>query len=185
MSIDSNYNKFTYEHYVLIPNDGKQHEIVDGDHYVNPAPNSYHQLISGRIYFQLYSQITLGKLGWVFVAPIDVQLSSFDIVQPDLVVVLNDRKSILTKSKIAGVPSLIIEILSPGTVNYDRELKKQLYQRSEVPEYWIVDPDEELIECLVLKDRKFVHQTLSTSHVPIHVLPTASINTDGLWDFDF
>lgn len=185
MSIDPNFNKFTYEHYVLIPNDGNRHEIVDGDHFMNPAPNSYHQLISGRLYFQLYSQITLHKLGLVFVAPINVQLSEFDIVQPDLVVVLNDRKSILTKPKIDGVPSLIIEIVSPSNANHDRDLKKKLYQRVEVPEYWIVDPDAELIEQFVLEGQRFVQKKTVGGEIPIQIVPKVSINTTGLWNFDF
>ncbi len=99
MATDLNFNKFTYEDYVLIPNDGNRHEIIEGDHYMNPAPNAYHQSVSGRLQYQLYSRIELNKLGYVFNAPFDVQLDEFNIVQPDLVVVLNDRKSILSKQK--------------------------------------------------------------------------------------
>ena len=185
MSVDPNFNKFTYEHYVLIPNDGKRHEIIDGDHYVNPVPNLYHQTVSQRIQTQLVLQISHKKLGWVYAAPVDVQLTKFDVVQPDLVVVLNDRKPILTKQKIDGVPSLIMEILSPGNASHDRELKKQLYQRAGVPEYWIVDPDEKTIEQYVLEESRYVSRAVTSTRISLSVLPEVLINSEGLWDFDY
>src|SRR5260221_13698701 len=79
--------KLGYAHYVCFPNDGQRHEIISGDHYVNPAPSSYHQIVAGNLYFQLYSQIKLRGLGTVLFSPIDVQLSDHDIVEPDMVVV--------------------------------------------------------------------------------------------------
>lgn len=74
-------------------------------------------------------------------APIDVQLSDNDVVQPDLVVVLADNR-IITQTRVRGVPDLIIEILSPSNRKHDTGLKKQLYEQFAIPEYWIVDPDE-------------------------------------------
>lgn len=185
MSVDPNFNKFTYEHYALFPSNGQTHEVIDGDHFMNPAPNLYHQTISKRILLQLELQIELQKLGWVYDAPTDVQLTEFDIVQPDLVVVLNDRKSILTKQKIDGVPSMIIEILSPGNASQDRQLKKQLYQRTEVPEYWIIDPESKTIEKYVLVKRQYKLVASPDVKIPVDLLPQVLINTEGLWDFDY
>lgn len=182
MSVDSNINKFTYEHYALFPADGKRHEIVDGDHYMNPAPNLHHQTISRRIEFQLYTQIEQKNLGWVFDAPCDVQLTDFDIVQPDLVVVLKDRQAILTDQKIDGAPDLIIEILSPGNASYDRTLKLQLYQRTGVTEYWIVDPSEESIEQYVLEEQQYVRRETG-AEIAVHVLNDVVVRSEGLWDF--
>ena len=92
--IDSK-TKLTYEDYALLPDDGKIHEIIDGDHYMTPAPATYHQTLSRRIQFQLYRQIEEKDLGFVFDAPTDVQLSDIDIVQPDLLVIHASRKSII------------------------------------------------------------------------------------------
>ena len=140
-TIRNSPTKLTYNEYVLFPDDGKRHEIIDGRHYMNAAPVPRHQAISRHIQFQLYQQIELTKLGQVINAPIDVQLSDNDVVQPDLVVVLADNR-IITQTRVRGVPDLIIEILSPSNRKHDTELKKQLYEQFAVPEYWIVDPDE-------------------------------------------
>jgi Uma2 family endonuclease len=88
-----------------------------------PAPSTYHQTVSGRLQYQLYTQIELKKLGVVFYAPVDVQLSEFDIVQPDLVVVLEANR-IITPSKIKGTPDLLIEILSPSSIENDQVTTK-------------------------------------------------------------
>jgi len=136
--------KLTYDHYVLFPNDGNRHEIIDGRHYMNAAPNPRHQAVSRHIQFQLYEQIELKGHGEVINAPIDLQFSDCDVVQPDIVIVLKANR-IITPTKIKGVPDLVIEILSPSNRDHDRELKRQLYEQSQVPEYWIVDPDEQTV----------------------------------------
>ena len=140
--------KLTYNEYVLFPNDGQRHEIIDGRHYMNAAPVPRHQAISRHMQFQLYEQIESTKLGQVINAPIDLQLSDVDVVQPDLVVVLAGNR-IITQTRVRGVPDLVIEILSPSNRKHDTELKKQLYEQFAVPEYWIVDPDE----CVVIRYR--------------------------------
>lgn len=140
--------KLTYNEYVLFPDDGNRHEIIDGRHFMNAAPVPRHQAISRHIHNQLYQQIEVNKLGEVIYAPIDLQLSDVDVVQPDLVVVLAGNR-IITQTRIRGVPDLVIEILSPSNRRHDTELKKQLYEQFAVPEYWIVDPDE----CIVWRYR--------------------------------
>ncbi|WP_182865585.1 Uma2 family endonuclease [Rhodopirellula sp. JC639] len=143
--------KLGYAHYVCFPDDGRRHEIIDGDHYVNPAPSTYHQTVSKRLQHQLYTQFELAGKGLVFDAPADVQLTAHDIVQPDLVVILSAKTQMITPTKIKGVPDLIVEIISPSTSDNDRKLKKDLYQRVGVTEYWIADPFEHAIEQWVLQ----------------------------------
>jgi hypothetical protein len=78
-----------YAAYAAIPEDGKRHEIIDGEHFVNPAPNLYHQEVSRHIQFQLYTQIELTEQGKVINAPVDLQLyensgiPEYWIVSPD------------------------------------------------------------------------------------------------------
>jgi Uma2 family endonuclease len=147
--------KLTYDDYVLLPEDGKIHEIIDGEHYMTPAPETYHQTLSGRIQFQLYEQIQERELGVVFTAPTDVQLSEIDIVQPDLLVILAARKSIVSPAKVIGPPDLVIEIISESTGRKDRELKLGLYQKARVPEYWLVDPKSQQITVYHLKGGRY------------------------------
>ena len=96
----------------------------------------------------------------MFNAPTDVQLTETDIVQPDLIVVLAARARMITPTKIKGVPDLIIEILSPSNADYDRRLKRDLYERAGVAEYWVVDPSEHRIDQFVLSDGAYARSAV-------------------------
>jgi Uma2 family endonuclease len=70
----------------------------------------------------------------------------FDVVEPDLLYLSNERaRSALTAANVKGVPELVIEIGSPGTRKRDETIKKRLYERSGVDEYWVVDPDLDVV----------------------------------------
>ena len=107
--------KLGYSEYCCFPDDGRRHEIIDGDHFTTPAPSTIHQTVSKRLQYQPYTQVELAGLGLVFNAPVDVQLTEHDIVQPDLVVVLKhgadgkDRTRRITPTKIDGVPDLVVD----------------------------------------------------------------------------
>ena len=174
-------SKLRYEHYVCYPDDGHRHEIIDGDHYVNPAPNTKHQRYSGRIHFQLFDQIDELQRGAVFAAPTDLQLADHDIVQPDLIVVMNERRVIITPTKIEGIPNLIVEILSPSTRENDRVLKKGLYERAGVPEYWIVDPADQAIEQFVLRDTKYVLEGRPMTSVTAATIENVRVDLTKVW----
>jgi len=154
--MNSNFSRtrLTYREYVSFPDDGNRHEVIDGDHYMNPAPTPNHQSVLAEIHFQLFSQVNRTGLGRVLFAPIDVHLTEFDVVQPDLVVVLKANR-IITPVKIKGSPDHVIEILSSSTRKNDLELKRLLYEKTGVKEYWIVDPEEQALQQLVLSDGKY------------------------------
>jgi Uma2 family endonuclease len=168
--------KYSYREYQLFPDDGMRHEIADGDHFMSPAPSTKHQTVSRRIQFQLYAQIELKGLGQVFDAPTDVELSLHDIVQPDLLVVLQKNLRIVSTKRIRGVPDLIIEILSDSNPDYDRVLKLEMYQRVGVPEYWIVDPEEEFVEAYVLAEGRL--KLVNTYRETIQVATMSGIKVD-------
>ncbi len=174
------HQRLTYAEYVLLPDDGNQHEIIDGVHYMNPAPTTYHQTVSRRIQFALYTQIELPGLGQVFDAPTDVELNPYTVVQPDLVLVLTAHKHIITPTKIKGIPDLLIEILSPGTLEKDRALKRKSYETHRVPEYWIVDPLEHLVEQLVLNQDRYVLREHGDSITPASI-PNAEVKLNEIW----
>lgn len=136
----------TYEDYVLFPEDGKRHEIIDGDHYVTPAPNVKHQRVSFNLskLFAVYLDKT--RVGLALSAPCDVVLSDRDVVQPDLLFVSKARAAIVTEKNIQGPPDLVVEIVSETTRKTDEVLKRHLYERHGVQEYWIVDPEIEAVK---------------------------------------
>ena len=172
--------KLGYADYVRIPDDGMRHEIIDGEHFMNPAPNTNHQTVSKRLQYQLYTQIELAGLGLLFDAPYDVQLAPHDILQPDLIVVLKDRPNIVTPTKIKGVPDLVVEIISPSSEANDRKLKRERYEKAGVPEYWIVDPGEQTLEQLVLKDGTYQLQPAAHEVLPT-VIGGVTIRLRDVW----
>ena len=181
MATDPNLLKYTYEHYALFPSDGKRHEIVDGEHFVNPAPSTKHQYAVQQLFRQLDAQIRATNRGIVFFSPIDVRVSQYTVVQPDLVVVLDDRKKIVTESKIDGAPNMLVEVVSPGTSSYDRTTKKLAYQRAGTPEYWIVDPIERSIEQLTLQEGHYQVQQHDGKEIALTILPNVTIAVGELW----
>ena len=139
MAIQDRVRKLTYDDYVLIPDDGNRHEIIDGEHYVSPAPYLRHQRLVGRLFRWLDGFVVPGSLGEVFFAPLDVLLSWNDVVQPDLLYVSRERAEISTEKNIQGAPDLVIEVLSERTRKLDEEIKLWSYEQYGVGEYWIVN----------------------------------------------
>ncbi|MEK7280457.1 MAG: Uma2 family endonuclease, partial [Nitrospirota bacterium] len=147
--------RFTYEDYAHFPDDRKQYQIVDGEVYMVPAPVPYHQRVSWNIEIIVHNYVSRHDLGEVFHAPCDVILSNENVVQPDIFFISKDRLNIITEKNISGPPDLIIEILSPYTEKLDRTLKRDLYARYGVSEYWLADPATKSIEVLSLSGKEF------------------------------
>ncbi|HLG57949.1 MAG TPA: Uma2 family endonuclease [Vicinamibacterales bacterium] len=138
--------KLTYEDFLLFPDDGKRHELIDGEHYVTPSPNMGHQRVLGKLYLAIGNHLAAHPIGEVFFAPLDVVMSDHDIVEPDLLYVSQERAAeILIPQHVRGVPELVIEIASKGTRKRDETIKRRLYERAGVIEYWIVDPKHEVV----------------------------------------
>jgi Uma2 family endonuclease len=176
----STKSALTYADYAAIPADGLRHEIIDGEHIVNPAPNLYHQHVSRHLQFQLLMEIELKGHGVVINAPVDLQLSQHDIVQPDLVFVSIARSKIMTPAKIKGIPDLVVEILSPTNSKHDTFVKRMLYQRSGIPEYWIVDPEDQTVLQLVFENGNY-REVACQSEIVMTIAPFARIDLSRIW----
>jgi len=150
--------KLTYDDFLSFPDDGLRHELIDGEHYVTPSPTTKHQRVSRDLLIWLAGCLRASGRGEVLAAPFDVVLSWYDIVEPDLLVILNDQAQILTDKHVRGAPAIVIEILSPGTRGRDETAKRQLYETSGVREYWMVDPEREVVTlCRRLHGGGFAH----------------------------
>jgi len=137
--------RFTYEDYVEFPDDGRRHELIDGEHVVTPAPTRRHQELSGRLHLALGKYLEAHPVGKVYYSPIDVILSDLDVVQPDLVYVSSERSEVLG-TWIHGAPDLAIEIVSPASRKNDEVTKRRLFDRFDFREYWVVDPEIETVK---------------------------------------
>jgi len=154
--------KLTYHDYVQLPDD-KRYELAEGELILVPAPNLYHQQILGKLWTSIYTHAEANHLGKVFLAPCDVVLCEITVLQPDLLFVSREHQGILTDANIQGSPDLVVEILSPSTRQRDLGIKRNLYAKYGVREFWIVDPDVKTVEVLSLTETGYrtvviVHQ---------------------------
>jgi Uma2 family endonuclease len=138
--------KLTFEDYLLFPDDGQRHELIDGEHYVSPSPIMRHQRIILRLATAIANHLDTHPTGEVFIAPFTTILSNHDVVEPDVLYVSNDRRHVLDKGDwVRGAPDLVVEVLSPSTRKRDETIKRQAYDRTGVDEYWLVDPERNVV----------------------------------------
>jgi len=144
-------------------------ELLRGKIFKLSAPNTSHQKVGGKLYFELYGFLK-GKTCQVFIAPFDIRLPVKNrkkddeittVVQPDICIVCDPAK--IDARGVCGAPDLIVEILSPGNSKKELRLKHEIYEESGVREYWVIDPTEEfLMVFLPATDGKFMAPKIYT-----------------------
>lgn len=135
----------TIKDYRQLPEGPPHYQLVEGDLYMAPSPDRFHQDILGNLHFIIRSYLKKHALGSVHLAPSDVQLTDLNVFQPDLYYVSKARRSVLTKQGAHGAPDLVVEILSPKTAKLDKGIKREVYARIGVAEMWMVDPSAKQI----------------------------------------
>jgi len=156
--------------------EGFRAELYEGTLIVMEAPTRKHQGILVEITGQLW-QFLKGKPCKVYPAPFSVRLSKEEesIFEPDIVVVCDELK--LTERGCVGAPDLVIEILSPSTARMDKKLKYQKYQQAGVREYWIIDPELDMLEVNILRKKRYTTTIYNGEDtVPVTVLDGCEIN---------
>src|SRR5260370_13375128 len=141
----------------LMPEDTNRYEVIDGELFVSKAPSIDHQLVSSNLHFNFQLYLRESPIGKVIATP-GVIFSDIDGVIPDLVFVSSERlDKIRTGPRFTGAPDLIVEILAPGPDNQrrDRIAKMQLYGKFGVLQYWLVDPQNRVVEIYTLKGQSF------------------------------
>jgi Uma2 family endonuclease len=146
MTTRSQSPRMTYQDLLRLPEDLLRHELIDGEHFMSPAPAVKHQRVVVNLTRILSTFVRAHRLGEVLVGPVDVLLSEHDVVEPDVLYVAATHEDRVREHYIAGAPDLVIEVLSPSNPGYDRVKKLRLYEAQGVPEYWIVDPAAEAVE---------------------------------------
>ena len=146
--------KYTSQDYLLTPED-KRYELIEGDLVMVPAPNVWHQRISGRLGFALQQLVLDNDLGEILIAPCDVVFDNETVLQPDILFISKAQQDIITDANIQGAPDLVIEIISPSSAYNDLVRKKKIYARFGVKEYWLVDPEEKTVDILGLEGTAF------------------------------
>jgi Uma2 family endonuclease len=150
----------TYEDYASMPDDGQRCEVINGELHILPTPFPTHQRILGRLHRHIAPCAEESDRGELFIAPLDVILSPSNVVQPDLMFVARAHASRVQLHAIVGAPDIAIEILGDFTRDRDEVVKRDLYERFRVPEYWIVDPDAKTVR--VLRRATARYETVAT-----------------------
>ncbi|GMO46224.1 MAG: type II toxin-antitoxin system prevent-host-death family antitoxin [Termitinemataceae bacterium] len=134
-------------------------EIINGELYFMPSPGIIHQTISMELAYQLYG-FCRGTSIKVLTSPIDVRLfpkadkTDDTVVMPDIAVMCDPAK--FSEISHDGAPDMVIEILSPSNKKHDQVVKYELYKKSCVKEYWIVDPKNETVSVFILDNGEYV-----------------------------
>jgi Uma2 family endonuclease len=170
--------KLTYEDYVTLPDDGKRHEILDGDLVMTPPPLIRHQRVSRNLVRALDAHVREQGLGEILYAPVGVVLAPHTIVEPDIVFVSTARAAIIERHAVVGAPDLLVEILSRATAARDRGAKAKLYARFDVEHYWIVDPVKNTLEAFARVGGAYGPVTKYAGSTVVRVPPFESLSLD-------
>jgi len=181
-SLDAGWNYERWER--ELPDDGNRYEVIEGILYTTTAPSYFHQWIVRRLDRYIGVPLEQQELAYAATAPIGVLMPGCDPVQPDFVLVRRDRAGIISERRIRGTPDLIAEVLSPSNPEQDTIIKRRVYARAGVPEYWIIRPEtRDVLVCrnpdATLGDDTFTllvgaAETLSAHTFPITV-PVAEL----------
>jgi Uma2 family endonuclease len=169
------YKRFTFDEFWAL-DENVRAELYDGELRMMANPSQRHQSVAGDMHRQL-SQFLLGKPCKVFHAPFGVRLSDKEdtVFEPDILVVCDKTK--LDGMKCNGAPDLVVEVLSPSSVRYDKVIKFGKYREAGVREYWIVDPDKNTLQANILRDGAYSATIYGETDVaPVSVLEGCTID---------
>jgi len=160
-----------------------RYELIGGEIIVSTAPRYLHQLLTARIIVQFSKYLERNPVGEILPTP-GLIFSEFNGVIPDLIFITHEKRDEILNEKdgkFHGAPEIVIEILSPGRVNARRDLqiKRELYEMYNVPEYWAVKPQQKEIE--VFEIRKEAKVYTENEQVKTLLLPNFKLKIKQLF----
>jgi Uma2 family endonuclease len=146
MGMPAEVTRWTAAMVRALPDDGKRYEVLDGELWVSPASSWRHQWVLQALFKRLDPVVEAQRLGRILWAPADIEFSDGRLLQPDLFVVpLVDGRPPNEWAEVRRL-LLVVEVLSPSTSRVDRGKKRRIYFEEQVPEYWIVHPEAQIVE---------------------------------------
>ena len=173
----------TYHEYALLPQDRNRYEVIEGELYMTPSPSLAHQNVVTELGSMLLQHVSTHRLGKVYVAPLDVVLTETNVLQPDILFLRAGRVPPRDAKNVTVAPDLVVEVVSPASVEQDREIKMQVYARHGVPHYWIVDPDARTLEMYTLSGGAYgpAARFSGDATATTALFPSPNIPLAGLW----
>ena len=147
---------------------------------MTPSPFRRHQAAVGYLHLTIATHVRDRRLGRVYLAPFDIVFSRHDVLEPDLMFLGNERLGHVTEKNVQGPPDLVIEVLSESTEDRDREIKRRIYGKFGVREYWMVDPEAREVTIVEFpEDRERVVRVGAA--VESALLPGLRVDLEGLF----
>ncbi|HVF48849.1 MAG TPA: Uma2 family endonuclease [Pyrinomonadaceae bacterium] len=170
----------------VMPENGDSYELIEGDLYVSRAPHIVHQAVLGNLLYAVRTYLRDNPIGKIL-PEIGVFLSEHDAVIPDLAYISGDRfYQIISGGKLTDAPDLVVEILSSGVENErrDRNVKRYLYGKYGVKEYWIINWEAGTVEIYQLAANGLELQaTLGTQdELTTTLLPGFSCRVESIFE---
>ena len=168
----------------IMPDDENRYELMEGELIVSRAPSLTHQRVLGNLLNVFKNYLAQNPAGEVFATP-GVIFDELNSAIPDIAFVSRERGALIASGeRITGAPELMVEIVSPGSENArrDRVVKRQVYGKHGVLEYWIVDPENRTVEVYRVRQRSLElcvtllgQDELTSSLLPQLSFPVAKI----------
>ncbi len=143
MPMASSMKRWTLRDLHSLPDDGNKYEVIHGDLFVTPAPSVDHEAIISRLASILQPYVQVNGLGMIFYGHAVIRHRKSE-VEPDLMVRAGPQKRRM-KWEDLPLPILVVEVISPTTRRREHEQKRKFYRELGIPEYWIVDPENDSI----------------------------------------
>lgn len=159
-------------------------EIINGVEVMGPSPFGKHQAIAARIFRQLDRFVERKNIGFVYFSPLDIIFEDgVNRLQPDLLFIRKENMGIF-QDWIRGVPDMVCEIISSSSYEIDTEVKRALYEKYRVPEYWIVMPEAKTIEVLTIEVDKYKLHSFAVIEgvVSSKVIEGLQVNISDIFD---
>ena len=172
---------FNYEDLQQAPDDGQRYEILSGELIVSPSPLFNHQLVVNRLNVLLATYIWQRRLGEVIMAPMDVVLSPYTVVQPDVLFIATEHQDRIRRRGVHGAPDLVVEVIAQGSLARDVVRKAALYADAGIPEYWTVDYRQRSVVMRTLVTGRYAVVTGTATTARSMLLPDFTVNTDQLF----
>lgn len=181
MPLPPGKERYTYQDYLTCP-EGERWELIDGIPFdMNYGYPTRHQRVLGKIAVKLFKPFKEIDCEAV-IGPLDIVLTEYDVVEPDFIVVCDEKK--ITETHIQGAPDLIVEVISPISAERDRGIKKDLYERNGVREYILADPYENHVTQFFLNEEGQYNQgeILNANDVlTVKILPSVKIDLSEIF----
>ena len=176
--------KMTAGQFLMLGEDppGARLELVNGEVAVSPSPTPDHGFVITKLGFILEGHNQKYDLGELY-QDIDTILDRFNVRRPDMLFFFKARTHLIGKKAMEGPPDLAVEVISPGSVEIDREIKFAQYRDAGVHYYWIADPGLRTIDAWELVDGNYVQiaHAQGDAVVKLPPFPELEIPLGRLW----